>query len=178
MGKTREHRLEAGVGFLQLCTWWLNQKSPFYTVICSILCLWSMMFWRLLQDVKMPKKTFAIPQHLLEVQCILFFLSALSVGILRFEELAQSLDVLMLVCKSKLPWSHIDHQLFIEASSVQRLHSLWNPWLHTFPTGISYLSSYVSTSEKFLTTMAHLLNTKTFSHLFGNLWPCQSTIRV
>ena len=29
---------------------------------------------------------------------------------------------------------------------------------HTFPTGISYLSSYVSTSEKFLTTMAHLLN--------------------
>jgi hypothetical protein len=51
----------------------------------------------------MPKKTFAIPQHLLEVQCILFFLSALSVGILRFEELAQSLDVLMLVCKSKLP---------------------------------------------------------------------------
>jgi hypothetical protein len=32
-----------------------------------------------------------------------FFLSALSVGILRFEELAQSLDVLMLVCKSKLP---------------------------------------------------------------------------
>ena len=107
--KTREHRLEAGVGFLQLCTWWLNQKSPFYTVIYSILCLWSMMFWRLLQDVKMPKKTFAIPQHLLEVQCILFSLSALSVGILRFEELAQSLDVLMLVCKSKLPWSHIDH---------------------------------------------------------------------
>ena len=52
---------------------------------------------------QMPKKTFAIPQHLLEVQCILFFLSALSVGILRFEELAQSLDVLMLVCKSKLP---------------------------------------------------------------------------
>ena len=50
----------------------------------------------------MPKKTFAIPQHLLEVQCILFFLSALSVGILRFEELAQSLDVLMLVCKSKI----------------------------------------------------------------------------
>ena len=49
------------------------------------------------------KKNFAIPQHLLEVQCILFFLSALSVGILRFEELAQSLDVLMLVCKSKLP---------------------------------------------------------------------------
>ena len=48
------------------------------------------------------KKTFAIPQHLLEVQSI-FFLSALSVGILRFEELAQSLDVLMLVCKSKLP---------------------------------------------------------------------------
>ena len=105
----REHRLEAGVGFLQLCTWWLNQKSPFYTVIYSILWLWSMMFWRLLQEVKMPKKTFAIPQHLLEVQCILFFLSALSVGILRFEELAQSLDVLMLVCKSKLPWSHIDH---------------------------------------------------------------------
>jgi hypothetical protein len=32
-----------------------------------------------------------------------FSLSALSVGILRFEELAQSLDVLMLVCKSKLP---------------------------------------------------------------------------
>ena len=52
----REHRLEAGVGFLQLCTWWLNQKSPFYTVIYSILCLWSMMFWRLLQDVKMQKK--------------------------------------------------------------------------------------------------------------------------
>ena len=55
--KTREHRLEAGVGFLQLCTWWLNQKSPFYTVIYSILWLWSMMFWRLLQEVKMPKKT-------------------------------------------------------------------------------------------------------------------------
>ena len=31
------------------------------------------------------------------------FFCALSVGILRFEELAQSLDVLMLVCKSKLP---------------------------------------------------------------------------
>ena len=56
--KTREHRIEAGVGFLQLCTWWLHQKSPFYTVIYSILCLWSMMFWRLLQDVKMPKKNF------------------------------------------------------------------------------------------------------------------------
>ena len=74
---------------------------------------------------KCQKKTLGIPQHLLEVQCIFF--SALSVGILRFEELAQSLDVLMLACKSKLPRSHIDHQLFIEASSVQRLHSLWNP---------------------------------------------------
>ena len=84
-------------------------KNHLFTLIYSILWLWSMMFWRLLQEVKMPKKTFAIPQHLLEVQCILFFLSALSVGILRFEELAQSLDVLMLVCKSKLPWSHIDH---------------------------------------------------------------------
>ena len=40
-----------------------------------------------------------------------FFLSALSVGILRFEELAHSLDVLMLVCKSKLPWSHIDSKV-------------------------------------------------------------------
>ena len=50
---------------------------------------------------KCQKKTLGIPQHLLEVQCIFF--SALSVGILRFEELAQSLDVLMLVCKSKLP---------------------------------------------------------------------------
>ena len=100
-----------GCGFLQLCTWWLNQKSPFFTVIYSILWLWSMMFCRLLQEVKMPKTTFAIPQHLLEVQCILFFLSALSVGILRFEELAQSLDVLMLVCKSKLPWSHIDSKV-------------------------------------------------------------------
>jgi len=35
------------------------------------------------------------------MKCIFF--CALSVGILRFEELAQSLDVLMLVRKSKLP---------------------------------------------------------------------------
>ena len=120
------------------------------------------MFWGLLQNVKMSKKNFgnSATSSWSRMKCIFF--CALSVGILRFEELAQSLDVLMLVCKSKLPWSHIDHQLFIEASSVQRLHSLWNPWLHTFPTGISYLSSYVSTSEKFLTTMAHLLNTKPF----------------
>ena len=166
------------MGFLQLCTWWLNKKSSFYTAIYSILCFWSMMFWGLLQNVKMSKKNFgnSATSSWSRMKCIFF--CALSVGILRFEELAQSLDVLMLVRKSKLPWSHIDHQLFIEASSVQRLHSLWNPWLHTFPTGISYLSSYVSTSEKFLTTMADLLNTKTFSHLFGNLWPCQSTIRV
>ena len=89
----------------------IESKITFFTVIYSILWLWSMMFCRLLQEVKMPKKTFAIPQHLLEVQCILFFLSALSVGILRFEELAQSLDVLMLVCKSKMPWSHIDSKV-------------------------------------------------------------------
>ena len=122
---TREHRLEAGVGFLQLCTCWLNQKSPFYTVICSILWLWSMMFWRLVQEVKMPKKNFCNSATSAWGSMHSFVLSALSVGILRFEELAQSLDVLMLVCKSKLPWSHV------------RMHQVdhseeWNSW----PSGI------------------------------------------
>ena len=123
------------------------------------------------------KKNFCNWQHLLEVHCIFFF-SVLSVSILRFEELAQSLQIFMLVLKSILPWSHIDHELCVQASFVQGLHRFWKPWLETFPTGISYLSSYVSTSEKFLISMAHLLNPKAFPHLFGDLWPCQSTIWV
>ena len=47
------------------------------------------------------KKNFCNWQHLLEVHCIFFF-SVLSVSILRFEELAQSLQIFMLVLKSIL----------------------------------------------------------------------------
>ena len=91
-----------------------------------VLCFWSRKFRCLPQGVKMQKKNFCNWQHLLEVQCIFFF-SVLSVSILRFEELSQSLHIFMLVLKSILPWdvhNNGRHDNTIKANKIQP-----TPWV-------------------------------------------------
>ena len=89
-----------------------------------------------------------------------FFGSLFLASILRFEELTQLLYILLLILEKDLPWSHVQHELGIQTTSIQRLNIFRQPWLKTLPAEVSYLSSNISTSAKFLISMAHLLDPK------------------
>jgi hypothetical protein len=54
----------------------------------------------------------------------------------------------------------IAREFGIQTISIQRLDIFRQPRLKTLPAGVSYLSSNISTSEKFLISMAHLLDPK------------------
>ena len=72
------------------------------------------------------EKTFAIDNICLRCNAFFFF-SVLSVSILRFEELSQSLHIFMLVLKSILPWdvhNNGRHDNTIKASKIQP-----TPWV-------------------------------------------------
>ena len=84
-----------------------------------------------------------------------FFGSLSSASILCFEELTQFLYIVMLILETDLPWSHVQQEFGIQTTSIQCLDIFRQPWLKTLPARVSYLSSYISTSEKFLISMAH-----------------------
>ena len=84
-----------------------------------------------------------------------FFGSLSSASILCFEELTQFLYIVMLILETDLPWSHVRQEFGIQTTSIQCLDIFRQPWLKTLPARVSYLSSYISTSEKFLISMAH-----------------------
>ena len=69
----------------------------------------------------------------------------------------------MLILKTELPRSSVQHEFDIPTASIQRLGIFMQQWLKTLPAEsaiTTYLSSGISTSEKFLISMAHLLDPK------------------
>ena len=69
----------------------------------------------------------------------------------------------MLILKTELPRSSVQHEFDIPAASIQRLGIFRQQWLKTLPAEsaiTTYLSSGISTSEKFQISMAHLLDPK------------------
>ena len=135
-------------------------KIGIYTVYIYIEYHWIMLPWHEFlisaRTGQHLKKNFAAHLQSWHV----FFGSLFLASILRFEELTQLLYILLLILEKDLPWSHVQHELGIQTTSIQRLNIFRQPWLKTLPAEVSYLSSNISTSAKFLISMAHLLDPK------------------